>query len=374
AALAVASVNLSLRPMIATSALLLLQYVRVQRWRRRGAGLATTAAWLAAAYALWANLHTGIVLGFFSLALMAAGDLAERRGLLAFAPRDPAVEGRPQPVRAYAILAAVAFLASLANPYGWTIYGYLARLSADARLNAEIVELASPDFHVPQLAWFLGFVGALLLLLPHRRRTLAPADLLLLLGFTAATLLAQRFVVWAVLYYALVLPRALHQGWGERVAVLTGGGAARIAVAVAALLTPAILALAGPAPAPLGRVCEPLLPAIEAYAAGRQPGDRLLNDPLTGSCIIGHLSSPRVFIDTRFDFYGGVHAEAAMSMLRLAPGWREAFDRWGIDAVVVGRGWPLAQALALDPRFRAVHADAAAVVYRRAAGPVAPRI
>src|SRR5581483_120991 len=81
AALAVASVNLSLRPMIATSVLLLLQYVLVQRWRRGALGPWPTAACRAPAYALWPNLHTGIVLGLVSLDLLPPGALRGRRGL-----------------------------------------------------------------------------------------------------------------------------------------------------------------------------------------------------------------------------------------------------------------------------------------------------
>jgi hypothetical protein len=371
AALAIASINLSLRPMIVSCGLLLLQYVLVQGWRRGSCGLRHVALWLIPVYALWANMHTGIVLGLQSLLLMAIGDLVEHRRLCRFEPADPAIEGRPQSVAAYAALIGVAFVASMANPYGWGIYSYLASLSADGRLNAEIAELSSPDFHMPQLTWFLGFVGVLLLLLTQRRRTLAPADLLLLLGFTVATLFAQRFVIWAALYFALVLPRALHHAWGERLASMRGGWSARALVTAAAVLMPVTLALTGKGETALGAVCEPLLPAIDTYAVGHRPGDKLLNDPLVGSCAIGRDPGLRVFIDTRFDMYGGARLDEALRMLRLQSGWREALAQRNIDAILITRGWPLGQALALDPGFRVAHADDAAILFRRTASSAA---
>src|SRR5262249_19184997 len=72
--LAVASVNLSLRPMLVTAGLIVLQYVLVQRLRRGEGRLGTTVAWLVPIYGLWGNTHTGVVLGLLSLALFALGD------------------------------------------------------------------------------------------------------------------------------------------------------------------------------------------------------------------------------------------------------------------------------------------------------------
>src|SRR5215470_1628235 len=85
-ALAVATVNLSLRPMLATAALLLVQYVLIQRLRRGELRLGATIAWLAPLYVLWGNMHTGVVLGLLSIALFALGDLAESHGFYAFRP------------------------------------------------------------------------------------------------------------------------------------------------------------------------------------------------------------------------------------------------------------------------------------------------
>src|SRR5690606_30445923 len=114
-ALAVASVNLSLRPMIVTSACLLAQYWMVQRLRRGECNLRATVLLLLPLYLLWGNMHTGVLLGLVSLGLLAAGDLAERRRIYVFEPADPAIEGRPLAWPAYLALAGAAFAASLIN-------------------------------------------------------------------------------------------------------------------------------------------------------------------------------------------------------------------------------------------------------------------
>ena len=67
-------------------------------------------------------MHTGVIIGFFSLLMMLAGDALERTGWYVFQPRLPAIEGQPQPPKFYLHIIAVGVLASLINPYGYEIY------------------------------------------------------------------------------------------------------------------------------------------------------------------------------------------------------------------------------------------------------------
>lgn len=373
--LLVVTINLSLRPMIVTSALLLAQYVIVQRMRRGEASLASTIAWLMLCYLLWGNMHTGVVLGLGSLLLFAMGDVLERMRLWRFEPDDPAIEGRPVAPGGYALLIALAFAASLVNPYGFGIYRYIAELSAQSYLNALIEELRSPNFHAPRFGWFLVFAGSLFALMVRARRTLSAADLLHLAALTVATLYSARFVVWAVLLYALVLPRATHHCWvacGARagevvrsmVAALTRRGARR-SLAALGLAAPMLgIAFAG---APPHGDCDRLAPALAAYAQAARQEDRLFLDPAMGSCSIATAPGRPVFIDTRFDFYGSDFVRQAVETLRLQPGWEATLERWRIDVLLIDRMWPLAQALAADPGYALLFEDANAVLLRRPA-------
>ena len=370
--LLVVLVNLSLRPMIVTAALLLLQYVMVQRLRRGHAAWPTTVLLLAPLYALWGNTHTGVVLGLVSLALFAAGDLAERRGLYRFEPADPRIEGRPLAWPRYLLLLAVAALFSLLNPYGVGIYGYVFDLSSSTYLNDAIVELGSPDFHRPQFLCYLIFVATFAALLTRAGRSLSAGDLLHLVVFTLATFYAARFVVWSVLFFVLILPRALHHvsAGGARAAPGAGplsglrAGVLRAGLAAASFLPSAGLWLA-PSETPFGGACASLRPAIAAYAALKRPTDRLFNDAVAGSCMLAQDSAQRVFIDTRFDFYGPDFVAEVTQALMLRPGWDRTLARWTIDTALLDRKWPLAQALEADPGFEVLFDDGQALVLRR---------
>ena len=105
--------------------------------------------------------------------------------------------------------------------------------------------------------------------------------------------------------------------------------------------------------------------AIEAYAAQRSGMERLLTDPVSGSCIIAAAPGTRVFIDTRFDFYGKAFSIAALDALALKPGWRELIEAQRIEAALLDRKRPLAEALAADPRFTILFRNEEAVVVRR---------
>src|SRR5262249_28197330 len=184
-----------------------------QAWRRGRLRLWQAAVLTPPTYLLWANLHNGVALGFASLLFFAIGDMAERLRLYPFDPADPEIEGRPQQPGAYLLLAAVAAAGSLVNPYGLGTFAHLADYSSTKYLVDIINETQSPDFHFPHVGMFLLLVCVTVAPRPRATRAIAAGDLLPLALFTAATFSMQRMVVWAVLFYVLILPRALHHCW-----------------------------------------------------------------------------------------------------------------------------------------------------------------
>jgi hypothetical protein len=318
-------------------------------------------------------MHTGVVLGLGSLLLFAVGDMLQQLKLYRFEPDDPAVEGRPAAVGIYALLIALAFCASLVNPYGFGIYRYIAELSAQSYLNTLIEELRSPNFHSLRFGWFLILAGFLFVLMTRARRTLAPSDLLHLAVLTVATFYSARFVVWAALFYVLVLPRAAHHCW-----IASSGRAGAVTRSVVGALAPtrprlllasiglaaSMLAVAFAGAPPRGE-CDRLGGALAAYAGAARPEDRLFTDPGMGSCSIAAAPERPVFIDTRFDFYGTDFVREAIETLRLRPGWEALLERDRIDVLLVDRIWPLAQALASDARYQVLFADSESILLRR---------
>lgn len=361
--LAILSVNLSIRPMIATSAGLLLQHV-VVTWVRGGrVGWRGGCLALLLLYAVWANLHTGFVLGLGSLLLTLAGDWIERRWSEHGEPAGWSAPLRPPRVGA---LFAAAALGSLITPYGANLHAYIASLSAESALNARIDELGGADFGMMQFRLFLALVAILIAALMRRSRALRPADLLHLMVLIVATLFAARFVVWAALYLVLLLPGAVARAWPRLAACcpLRGDRPLILTLTLVAAVTPPLLALRGVAD-PVGPQCARLGAAIDAYVAQRLPEDRLLTDPISGSCMIAAAPGLPIFIDTRFDFYGEVFSGPTLDALALKPGWREFLDTYRIDVAVLDRARPLAEALTVDPQFVILYRDDEAVVVRR---------
>jgi hypothetical protein len=367
-ALVLAPYNLSLRPMLASSALLLVQYVLLHRWRAGQIAWWVTLLSAALLYALWANLHLGVAIGLGSLMLFAVGDWLERRSFYQFTPADQAVEGLAKPLRGYAVLIATAIAASLLNPYGFGIYEYLWTLSAGEAMNGHIEELQSPDFHqhLPQfwllfVTWTFGLIAT-----TGVRRAISATDLLHLVVTALATFFAARFVVWSLLILALVLPRILHHR-----AILAGAADIRPDLrsilgrlaAVSAVLLPAAL-WAGPWAPALDPTCVVLKPGMAALSANRRSDDRLLNSPNLGSCLIFEQTSPAVFIDTRFDMYGDRFVADTAQLFTLKPGWRADLAKRGITLVALERGLPLIEALLADDRYQVLFADQGSAVIR----------
>lgn len=359
--LAVLSVNLSIRPMIVTSAGLLLQHLLVNRMRRGSSDAIGGSAMILLLYAAWANLHTGFALGLVSLLLTLAGDWMEARS-------DGGRRRWPSPLPAGAVggLIAAAALGSLITPYGPRLHAYLGELSSDDALNMRIDELSSPDFDLFQFQLLLALLLILAAALIRRGDGLRPADLLHLACLTLATFLAARFVVWLALYLVLLLPTAAANAWPRlaRRCATRAGAPLLIMLTLAALAAPPLLALRG-AVDPIGRHCARFADAIEAYVAARRSQDRLLTDPLSGSCMIAAAPHIPVFFDTRFDFHGGAFSTAALDALALKPGWENLLETYRIDVALLDRTRPLAEALILDRRFSILFRDGEAVVVRR---------
>lgn len=366
-ALAISTVNLGLRPMVATSALLLLQYCVIQAWRRGRVGFVSVVIMVASTYVAWANLHNGVVIGLGSLALFAAGDLLQRWNLYRHAPADPEVEGKAAAPGRYTVLGLVALAATLVNPYGIGIYAHLLQFSGQSALAGVIVELQSPDFHIAQFRWFLILTGLAGVALVGVRRALSGADLLHLAAFTLATLVCARFVVWAVLFHALILPRAFHHlvgGRDELRAILSGTSTTMRRYTVSGLgVGAAVLAgwLAATAQRP-SDLCQRYAPVLAQDVATAPDGGRWFSSAEMGSCAIGLYPGRRVFVDTRFDLYGDEIVGDMLALLRLEPRWGEVLERWRFERLVVEKSWPLAQLIERDPQFRVIYEDEVALI------------
>ncbi len=133
------------------------------------------------------------------------------------------------------------------------------------------------------------------------------------------------------------------------------------------------------------RVSPPQLPATSvafkapfkaiAYIEERRAElpARLFNDPQYGDMIIWQLrGEPKVFVDTRFDMYGGKIVGDFRTINDGLENWRPLFDSYDIGWVFVNVKSKVAQALKQDAAWETRYEDDAAIILvRKGAAPVA---
>ena len=375
-ALLISTVNISIRPGLITTLFLLIQYVTVARMRRGETFLGGIAV-LGVMYLLWGNIHMGVILGIISLVLMLAGDALEKYELRTFDPADPDIEGRPLAPTVYLGIIGLAFAASLLNPYGLHIYERIIDVSAQANHTANIDELQSLNMQWLQGKLLLLLVGGFMVALTFSRRALAAQEIMHIVLFTTMSLIAARLVLWPVLFMALILPKAFHHIWTDMKSRHPGLqpllGAAeefRTMFAGMVVLFGVVMTLVIPhnlAKQELGE-CEELMPGLAKIAELRRPDDRMFNDPTSGSCLLLVDPKAKLFIDPRFDFYGGDFLAEAAAAMRMERDWREVMDRWGADSVIMRKAWPVSAALDRAEDYEKLFDDGVIAFYRKREG------
>jgi hypothetical protein len=376
-ALFTAAVNMSLRPMVVTTILLLAQYLMVHRYRSGRLSPRLLFPAIAVVYLLWGNMHTGVTLGFISLLLMAVGDAVERSGIYVFDPAVPACEGKPLGLKCYAGLALIGFLASLVNPYGFGIYTYITELSAQKGLNDSIIELMSPNFHIINYWAFAALFIMFILLMSRARRCFSAQEILHLMVFTLTTFYAQRFVVWAALFYAYILPKAFYQVSADLFRLKPNIQAeiqrfeffrplfmgSVVLLAIVYLFFHSLFL--GRTPVVKYGLCDTYITGINAYYNKyKRREDRLFEDAEIGSCILIEHPEEKVFIDTRFDFYGQKFTKQSSQTLDLMGNWKATLRRWKINTLMVSKNWSMARVLTHSKEYQTIYEDKALLILR----------
>lgn len=334
------------------------------------------------AFAVWANLHSGFVLGIFVLFLVALGSLVA----IVWGGKEEA-RLRAEEAGVYWLALAGALLGSLVTPYGLALWAYLPHLffSRVNRLNLELMpisiwELLSFDY-LPYLALLgLALLGLIYLL----RETLAKGNkpalsgpylafLLLAIISPLAGLGCRRMVPFTVLFfygffYVLAAVAGRRPGsqpsqssWSLRSVYL-------LAVFVPLLLQAAGLAAAlsfFPASLPQSTFGFALPQGALSYIERERPPGKLLNDPQFGDVMIFREGgAAQVFIDTRFDLYGDELVQNFWNMANARGNWRQLLESYGIDWIFLPPRAALVEQLKAA-RWRVLFSDDQAAILAR---------
>jgi hypothetical protein len=329
--------------------------------------------------AFWVNAHGAFMLGLGMLAVVAAGETL--RHLL----RQPDALGWDR-LRPLYLAAAATFAATLINPSGVGIFGYVLKLLTDPPSQGLVNEWQPPTTH--GVAGFVFFVSimALLAAFSLARRRPSITDVLLVCAFLWWAWNGQRYVVW---YGMLAMPMLVGSLSAFRAPRARRASAARMQLpsTLIVIMLIGVLIAVQPAfksslalPQPYKGLFANVPGAPELYSADTpvaaaeylraHPIDgRLFNEMGYGSYLDWALyPSTQVFVDPRVELYPLAIWQDYLA-IRDARGYNALLiDKYDVRRVLLDRPLQplLAAALAADTaHWEREYADARAEIYRR---------
>ncbi|MEO6796917.1 MAG: hypothetical protein ABI401_15165 [Candidatus Dormibacter sp.] len=335
---------------------------------------------------LWANIHSGFLVGVIITGLFLAGEAIDawRTG-----------EGMPRPrlsALAWAVLAGLAL--AVINPYGvQTILFPLGTLTSPL-IQSNIQEWASPDFHSMPGIFLESIFFVLLLGLATRRVRARTSEWLIAAALLYLALASQRHVPLFVIgvaplagrcaqalldSLASILPSAPNRpvsvaalrasaarpGGANplllgvlNLALLLAVGGGMIAYRALPSLTPATQQLAVSTTFPVA--------AVDHLLALDRPV-RVFNYYDYGGYALWRLypGGSRVFIDGRVEVYGPQIFGQYLAVNYLASGWPDVLNRYHPDAILLPSNHPLATLLKQDPNWHLLERDRVATLFTR---------
>jgi hypothetical protein len=346
-------------------------------WRRRRFTL------LALLFAPWANLHGSFLIGLALLGAFVcgrAGDLLRRSGSLRVVRND-------RRTRVGVILFAIATLAPMLNPYGWHIYSGAWQLSSNANLT-DLVEWKPLGLWMWQgTAALVVAIGLLVLYLLTPRR-ISTAELLLLVGFGAATLARSRMIVWwgpVAAYYASLHAAAIWKRWRRNRSLKSAGRLDRIfqvacrpnipvtfafvALLVALCLTPPASAISRqPLGDPRASLSDETPIDATNFLRAHPPRGQIFNTLEWGDYLLW--AGPpglEVFVASHVHLVPPSVWQDYIRVITLDDGWQKILERRRINTAIVDddQRAPLADALSEDPDWSVAYRDAQGRIFVR---------
>lgn len=312
------------------------QWERGRRW----------APWaMAAALVPWVNLHGGFMLGWVLLGGVCGLEFLKTRETAALAPW------------------ALGTLACFLHPNGATAFVYPLWFFFKAPAGRGLIVEWRPLAPALTAAPYVLILGAFLAARPDRLRARFPWALLacvfLVLGLRTRKLLP---------FFALAAGAAMGLSWTRAVldrtrADLCLAGTLAVLLFIGAVEGSEARALAADGPV---SDMERAYPRVAAEkVAALYPGRRLFHPYDWGGYLVYKIApGVPVFVDGRLDPYWTLLGDYE-TLIHAAPGWERLADGYGIETALLPPGSPLARALGLDPRWKAVGDDGRAVLFAR---------
>ena len=364
------------RPQMFNTLFLALFVYLIERYRV-GTLKLRTLLWLVPLTALWANLHSGYLLGVVVLGGYAVGETLQHLIRQRW-PQAPFMPGLNQwaDIRWLWLLTGGSFLAAALNPNGVRLWIYPFETLRSPAMQQYIVEWQSPDFHLWDFRIFglmLG-VGVLAWVWSGTRPHLA--ELILLGGGAAAGLLSARNIpLFAIVATPIITRHLLAAFQGHSAYPILAGTAPEPTVSRFLqrmnwlILFLAILAASVWVGRRLGNI-QPLIDqlypvaAVDYLEANGLADQPIFNDYSFGGYLIWR--GIPVFADGRADVYGDEFLFYYLQTYAARPTWQEPLEDWDIEVVLMSRGSTLTTLLTASPDWEQVYEDEVAQIFVKA--------
>lgn len=327
-------------------------------------------------FTLWANVHSGYIVGFILLWCVILGEAGNH--LLGMGER--ALNWRQ--IAVLIGVTALSLMACLLNPQGYRLVLFPFNTLSSTAQQQLIAEWASPDFHEPDLLPFLLLLLLTVVAIGLNRRQADATDLCLCAVFMAMGLRSGRYIGLTALVMAPIAIRSLSRFPIPTLRSLAVSAAKpsippSVALIVNWALLAAILVVCG------FKLTLPLNPQVIAavenqnypvqavdYLTSHDLPGSMFNDYNWGGYLIWKLW-PRhpVFVDGRADPYSDELLWDYAAIVRLRTDWRERLEKYEVGFALIPSNGALAILLATDPTWERVYADGQAAIFvRRSAG------
>ncbi|MCB8978107.1 MAG: hypothetical protein H6657_11850 [Ardenticatenaceae bacterium] len=342
---------------------LIVERVKDGKWRVR------TLWWLPLLTLVWANLHSGYLLGVVLLGTYAVGDVAQRW----LATPTERTLGKTAVAHLFGATG-VSFLAAAVNPSGVELWIYPFLTLGSGPMQAYIQEWHSPDFHQTYFWPFAAMLALGVLGLIFRKERPTITELLLFLGTGAAGLLSARHIPLFAIVAAPILarswlsvdldPKGLTNRTGNNAdskplgSLLVVLNWLLLVVAVGTAVIWSITKIGGNDAAIEARFPVAAVDYLEASGLAEAHGYNSYN---WGGYLIWR--GVPVFVDGRADVYGDSFLLYYRRTFDVLPGWQEPLDEYDVDYVLMESGSPLTAVLAVSPDWTEVYADDLAQIF-----------
>ncbi len=332
----------------------------------------------------WVNVHGTFILGPIVTGIFVVGE-----ALRAWLKLPGALAWKS--VAWIGLIGLLMVLATVVNPQGVGILGYVQKLMTDQPSQKLVIEWQSPS---PREGWvnivFFLSVLAMIVALAYSRYRLTPTEMLLTAGFLWLAWSGQRYVVWFGMVTMPILARLVREivaamaskwplAWwptGAPPAKNFGNLVLALLVFVPVLAVQPWWVEGMPLPAGYWKLVwrdttvGPLLSTTTPLAAteylSQHPGGRLFNEMAYGSYLIWALPEQGVFVDTRVELYP---YEQWRDYIRITNGVRynELLTRYGVDRLLldVEKQKELIQSLETDPLWHKEYEDPYTQIWKR---------